>query len=196
MYSDALRGLLIETALAAVYARSTIPDFRNAWQGTGTAINSSPVLSQSALVMQRGLMRSRGFRNTIDHMIQTLQKMVGGVVFATNTATAPLLCQMLGGDTLEDMTYQRGSDLFPTHLVSVGFFFSMANSLSVVETLLACDRIPEIPEGWLNEEDQATFDRMVELQAEAECLTRPTMEEVTESSHQWQEHLTRQALGN
>ncbi len=194
IYSDALRGLLIETALAVVYARATVPDFRNSWQSMGSLTSSAPALAQSVLAAQRGVVRGRGFRNTLDHMIQTLQKMIGGAVFATNAAVAPLIGQFLGGDTVEDWTYQRGSDLFPRRLVSVGFLFSMANSLDFVETLFACERIPEIPEGWLSEEDRQVFDQLVALQAEAECLSRPTIEEVSDTTDRWLEHFAAQAL--
>ncbi len=189
MYSDALTGLLIETALAAVYVRATVPDFRDSFRNLSPVTNSTPALTQSALAMQRGVVRSRGFRNTIDHMIQTLQKMAGGVVFASGAATEPLIGQFLGGDTVEDWTFQRGSDLFPHRLVSVGFLFSMANGLSFVETLLACERIPELPPGLLSEEDQQRFNEMVALQSQAQCLTHPEMEEVLGTTDNWLDQL-------
>ncbi len=195
MYSDALTGLLIETALAAVYARATVPDFRDALRNVGPGLTTTPALTQSALAMQRGVVRNRGFRNTIDHMIQTLQKMAGGVLFASGAASEPLIGQFLGGDTVEDWTFQRGSDLFSHRLVSVGFLFSMANGLSFVETLLACERIPELPPGMLSEEDQRRFDEMVALQSQAECLSRPEMEDVLGTTENWLDLLVSRSLG-
>lgn len=180
-YYEVAFGLAIEAALAAFYVKAVTPDFRYALNN-GLKSASSSSATQTALGMQRALVRNRGVKDTLDHIRQTLQKMLGGALFSSQASATALISQFLGGKTVEDMTMQRGGDLFKDQLASVGFLFSTALEQPALQKMMPCSPIPEFHPSEITEEIQSLIDEVKEIKEELKkelgCIEAPRQSQV------------------
>lgn len=123
-YNEALFGLVIETGLSLFYLKSTVPDFKS----IGIRRANTPhgaISSQARFALQRTVLRNRGVKDTLDHIKQTLQKMLSGLLFTGQAPSGALMAEMLTPKRVMGLTDSGTANLYFKDLMSIGFLFSM-----------------------------------------------------------------------